>query len=419
MRKLARIWSVWTAQLGAGGTSMKLRVVALCAWAALGLSAQTLTTLDSFGGASGADPAAGLLQASDGNFYGTTYAGAKNKSGTVFKITANGTLTTLYTFCSQASCADGERPQGRLVEAGNGDLYGTTYAGGAHNQGTVFKITLSGTVTTLYSFCPHGGGCADGRAPEAGLIQATDGDLYGTTYLGGANGGGTVFKITPQGRLTTVYNFCSLARCADGSEPVAGLIQVTSGEFYGTTYLGGAQGNGSIFKITPSGTLKTLYSFCSLPNCADGDLPDAGLVEATNGDLYGTTSNGGANDNGFNHPGTVFKITPSGTFATLYSFCALANCADGQGPYALLVQASNGNLYGTTQQGGNAFSGTIFEITPSGTLTTLYSFCSMSNCADGTLPDGGMIQGSDGELYGTTYGGGAKGYGTVFSFTLP
>jgi uncharacterized repeat protein (TIGR03803 family) len=314
----------------------------------MALPGQTLTTLHSFGGADGGNPG-GLVQATDGNFYGATQWGGANDNcylgglvgcGTVFKITSSGTLTTLYDFCSQYSggnCTDGSAPVAGLVQATNGDFYGTTASGGlppldraVGAGGTVFKITPSGTLTTLYSFDPDEGG----EAPSAALVQATDGNFYGTTSLGGEGGSGTVFKITPSGTLTTLYSFCAqnqligevgLRGCPDGAEPFAGLVQATDGSFYGTTADGGANGAGTIFKITLSegaGTLTTLYSFCSqgAPYCTDGSAPVAGLVQATNGDFYGTTANGGANN-----LGTVFKITPSGTLTTLYNFCSRAS----------------------------------------------------------------------------------------------
>ena len=201
------------------------------------------------------------------------------------------------------------------------------------------------TFTTLRRFDK-----TDGAIPDAALVQATNGDLYGTTYGGGANGGGTVFKITPSGGLTTLYSFlCSQTNCTDGLDPTAGLIQGTDGNFYGTTPIGGANKGGTVFKITPRGTLTTLYGFCSTPYglCTDGEYPGAGLVQATNGDLYGTTFEGGANNGG-----TVFKITPGGTLTTLYSFCSQSGCTDGESPVAGLVQATDGDFYGTTAGGG-------------------------------------------------------------------
>ena len=397
------------------------------------VQAQTFTMLHSFDGTDGAYPYAGLVQGTNGNFYGTT-SGLNTSAnsispGTVFKITPSGTLTTLYSFCSQSGCADGDHPLAGLIQATNGDLYGTTGYGGANDTcqyngnvgcGTVFKITPSGTLTTLHSF--NG---TDGWLPFAGLVQATDGNFYGTTDEGGANacpppfnGCGTVFKITPSGTLTTLHSFNG----GDGSEPLGGLVQATNGDLYGTTESGGANGDGTVFKIILGGTLTTLYSFCSQSGCTDGAYPCMGvLIQATDGNLYGTTLGGGANG-----AGTVFKITPSGTLTTLYSFCSQSDCTDGVGPLEGLVRATDGNFYGTTGYGG-AFNdncppsntcGTIFKITPSATLTTLYNFCSQSGCADGWLPFAELVQATNGKFYGTTLYGGANNYGTVFSLSV-
>src|ERR1039457_594722 len=273
-------------------------VVVLCAAAAIALPAQTFTTLHSFDGTDGAGPLAPLAQATNGDLYGTTAGGgAYGYGGTVFKITPSGTLTTLYSFCpSYPNCPDGYEPYAGLVQATNGDLYGITMFGGADLYGpyggTVFKITPSGTLTTLYSFCAQKL-CTDGESPDAGLVQATNGDLYGTTTYGGANGWGVVFRITPSGTLTTLYSFCSIS-CTSGGNP-NGLVQATNGDLYGTTLNFGARSGGTVFKITPSGALTTLYSFSQA--CADGCHPGTGLIQATNGDFYGTTSGGGANGN--------------------------------------------------------------------------------------------------------------------------
>jgi uncharacterized repeat protein (TIGR03803 family) len=338
------------------------------------------------------------------------------------------TFTTLRRFDK----TDGAIPDAALVQATNGDLYGTTYGGGANGGGTVFKITPSGGLTTLYSFLCSQTNCTDGLDPTAGLIQGTDGNFYGTTPIGGANKGGTVFKITPRGTLTTLYGFCSTpyGLCTDGEYPGAGLVQATNGDLYGTTFEGGANNGGTVFKITPGGTLTTLYNFCAQSGCTDGVQPDAGLVLAANGDFYGTTWAGGANSSASVAGGTVFKITPSGTLTTLYSFCSRSACSDGEYPYVGLVQATNGDFYGTTPSGGaNCLypcGGTLFKITPGGTLTTLYSFCSQSGCTDGESPVAGLVQATDGDFYGTTAGGGAghcsegsdPGCGTVFSLSV-
>jgi uncharacterized repeat protein (TIGR03803 family) len=423
---------------------MAFIVFALCAVTPIASPAQNFNTLASFDLTNGQKPEASLIQATDGNFYGTTDAGGiqsclTNGCGTVFKITPGSgeTLTTLYSFCAQANCTDGENPMAGLAQATDGNLYGTTTAGGTSNSctngcGTVFKITLGGTLTTLYSFCAQAN-CTDGAAPKAGLIQATDGNLYGTTSAGGAdgcpgfteNGCGTVFKITPTGTLTTLYSFCiqGYPTCADGYGPSGPLVQGTDGNLYGTAGGGGSNEGGTLFKITPAGTLTTLYTFCAVGSCADGSVPEGGLIQATDGNFYGTTSLGG----NVSRAGTVFKITPAGRLTTLYSFCAQTNCTDGASPAARLVQATDGNLYGATPDGGVGIGGnkgcgpgcgTVFKITFGGTLTTLYRFCVQGfPCSDGWEPSAGLVQGTDGNFYGTTLLGGANNAGTIFSLS--
>jgi uncharacterized repeat protein (TIGR03803 family) len=386
-----------------------------CAAAVVASSAQTLTTLVSFNDTDGDVPYfASLVQGANGNFYGTTQAGGLSAAGNVFEITAVGKLTVLHSFsCSKKKCRDGALPNG-VIQATNGNFYGTNQSAGANSVGTVFKITPEGTVTTLHTFCSQTG-CTDGESPVAGLVQATNGNFYGTTTGGGANNAGTVFEITAAGKLTTLYSFCSQTGCTDGDAPSAGLVQATNGNFYGTTYEGGASNAGTVFEITAAGKLTTLYSFCSQTSCTDGEEPVAGLVQATNGKFYGTTPEGGANN-----AGTVFEITAAGKLTTLYSFCSQTGCTDGKAtaPLAGLVQATNGNFYGTTLEGGANNVGTVFEITATGKLTTLYSFCSQTNCTDGEAPETGLVQATNGTFYGTTGAGGAIGDGTVFSLSV-
>jgi uncharacterized repeat protein (TIGR03803 family) len=401
--------------------------------------AQALSTLYNFCSKTnctdGADPNAGLVLGSDGYFYGTTYSGGltscEGGCGTVFKITPvelytsppvpAGLLTTLYSFCGTISgqrdtCTDGAFPAAGLTLGTDGNFYGTTQGGGVFSQfgGTVFKITSDGGLTTLYSFCSEGiVTCNDGSNPEGGLVQASNGYFYGTTYAGGLNGSGTVFWVTA-GTEDTIYSFCSQSNCTDGGYPEDALVLGSDGNFYGTTSGVGNNGNyvnGTVFKITPAGVLTTLYSFCSQPNCTDGKSPFAALVQASNGNFYGTTNEGGANG-----AGTVFKITPAGVLTTLYSFCSKTNCTDGEYPDDGLMQASDGNFYGTTSNGGSGRYGTLFEITPAGALTTLYNFCSKTNCTDGAIPVAGLVQTSNGTFYGTTAEGGVNGRGTIFSF---
>lgn len=323
----------------------------------------------------------------------------------------------------------GEPPNAPLVQGFDGNLYGTSYTGGANKAGTVFDISLSGALTALYNFCslPH---CADGQINSVGLTVGTDGNYYGVTTQGGNVGGvcivtgcGTVYRITPAGVLTTLYSFCAVTGCADGRYPGARLVQGPDGNLYGTTTDGGScptslVGCGTLFVITTGGGLTTLHTFCSLANCADGVAPGQ-LIEGTDGNLYGTTRDGGAGSGG-----TFFAITTQGVLTTIYNFCSLANCADGEGPSGV-VQGADGNFYGTTEQGGvpgagcnrTGGCGTAFIVTPEAVLTTLYNFCSLASCADGSLPESQLIQATDGLFYGTTALGGSKNYGTLFKLT--
>jgi uncharacterized repeat protein (TIGR03803 family) len=399
-------------------------VCVLCAATAVVLPAQAFRTLYSFDDTDGRFPSWALVQGTDGNFYGTTPTGGANASGTIFRITPGGTLTTIYNFCSQVNCADGAYPQAGLILAGDGNLYGTAQGGGASSfGGTIFEISTSGVLHTLYNFCPQGGDCVDGGGPSAPLLQARDGSFYGTTQFGGTAGyDGTVFRITPGGTLTTIHTFCSENNCADGYNPVAGLIQATDGDFYSTTQWGGANGFGTIFKITPGGTLTTLYSFCSIRNssgyCADGTNSYAPLLQATDGNFYGTNWAGGTYNDGI-----VFSITPSGTFTTLHSF----DGTDGQGLYAGLIRATDGNFYGTADNGGSGTNcspncGTIFRMTLDGTVTTLHNF-NGAVAGEGWGPYAALAQDTDGSLYGLTQMGGtsndacADRCGTVFELS--
>ncbi len=370
--------------------------VAFCMATVIGSPAQaTFSSLLSFDETNGDVPLGGLVQGTDGDFYGTTTYGGAQFIGTVFKIGPSGKLTTLYSFCSQANCADGSYPEAGLLQASDGNFYGTTSVGGAY--GTVFRITSAGSLTTLHSF-----DVTDGDSPEAGLLQATNGNFYGTTGYGGSGNGGTVFKITPAGKFTSLYSFCTQATCPDGAYP-SGLIQGSDGNFYGTTANGGASGAGTVFKITSAGRLTTLHSF----DTTDGATPRGGLVQATNGILYGTTGYGGSGDGG-----TAFEITPAGEFTSLYSFCTQPGCPDGTLPYSTLIQATDGNFYGTTYaSAGESGSGTVFEITPAGQLTTLHGF----DYTDGSNPSGALLQATNGTFYGTTTNGGANRDGTIFS----
>jgi uncharacterized repeat protein (TIGR03803 family) len=305
--------------------------------------------------------------------------------------------------------SNGQNPADGLAQA-NGSFYGTTQQGGAHGDGTVFKMTSGGTLTTLFSFDG-----VDGASPYGELAQA-NGNFYGTTYAGGAHSYGTVFKITPGGTLTTLHSFAGGP--SDGASPWAGLTLAKNGNFYGTTVFGGAYGYGTFFTMTPSGTLTTLYSFCILGalGCVDGAWPYAAPLQGTDGNFYGTTPSGGdLSCNPSYGCGTVFQITPAGKLTTLHSF----DGSDGTYPFAGLIQGSDGDLYGMTSDGLNGYGGTVFQITTGGTLTTLYAFCSQPpSCADGQHPYGALVQDTNGAFYGLTTDGGADNDGTVFSLSV-
>jgi uncharacterized repeat protein (TIGR03803 family) len=420
--------------------------IAILVLSALGASAGVVfTTLYSFTGTNdGANPAAGLVQGGDGYFYGTTCYGGTNTAyrgfGTVFRIGANGSLTSLHSFNGH----DGWNPVAGLVQGIDGNFYGTTAWGGPpiiDGLGTVFKITTTGMFTNLYTFGHGGGGIYgvgnDGANPFSGLVQARDGTLYGTTELGGPNyhpdffGWGTVFQISTNGVPINWDATCyAFTNGTSGAYPVAGLVQDSDGNLYGTT-LGydtifavdlASSCPSTVFKITTNGSLITLHSFTG---ANDGEGVLAGLVRGRDGNFYGTTSGGGTNGGG-----TVFKITTNGALTTLYSFGTITNASgvplDGGDAGAALVQGSDGTLYGTTAYGGTSSNGSVFAVNTDGTgFGTLYSFSPSSTNTSGFYeygnggnPQAWLVQGSDGSFYGTTYAGGTSGLGTVFRLTI-
>ena len=404
------------------------RLLLFCAATAIAASAQSFTSLYSFpctqsGCPDGNRPTGALVQGVDGNFYGTTVAGGTTNVGTAFKITPSGTLTSLHSFDK----TDGLYPFAGLLLASDGNFYGTTATGGNLTLGNVFKMTPGGSVSQVYSFC-SAQGCPYGSIPYAPLVQGLDGNFYGTTQMGGdgscqglGTGCGSVFKVTSSGTITLLHAFSG---APEGSAPYAGLTLGADGNFYGTTQYGGSNNNcvensglgcGTVFKITPGGTLTTLYSFCSLPNCADGYGPQAALVQATDGNFYGTAHWGGLVGDG-----TVFRITPGGSLTTMHNFSGYPH--DGANPIGGLIQATDGNLYGTTPSGGSNFTGgTVYRMTLAGGLLSIYNFCALTNCDDGSSPYDTLLLGTDGNLYGTTSmgGNGCNGgsCGTVFKIS--
>jgi len=372
-----------------GGTNNQGAVFGL---SSLGVFRQVMSFV---GGFDGADPQAPLVQGTNGNFYGTTYQGGVAGYGVVFEMTAQGGLTSLYSFTNGA---DGVYPAGGLVEGSDGNFYGTTSGGGANHAGILFKMTPQGGLTVLHSLTNR----VEGSHPLAGMVEGTDGNFYGTTYQGGLSTEGAVFAMTPAGTVTALYAFTN---GVDGAYPKGGLVQGLDGNFYGTTTLGGSNNHGTVFKITTEGALTPLYSFT---NGVDGATPESTLALGADGNFYGTATNGGAEG-----MGVIFKITPSGSLSALYSF---TNGTDGAMPVAGLVQGSDGNFYGAASGGGTHFMGTLFEISPAGQFTPLYSFAGPS---DGANPLAALVQGADGNFYGTASSGGAAGGGTAFRLGHP
>jgi uncharacterized repeat protein (TIGR03803 family) len=379
-------------------------------------------------------------------------------------------VTILYSFAG----TNGENPEGHLIEGRDGSLYGTTRTGGQYGYGTVYKMTLSGSVTTLYTFSMYNG--TNGSVPEAPVIQGQDGNLYGTTQEGG--GIGSIFSMTTNGLL----NYSVVLEETNGANVQHGLVQGMDGNFYGITVNGGFRAEpgflqssmyGTVFKMTPSGSLSTLYSFGTQPGDATvGGLPDGELVQGPDGDLYGpadggqygsiykATTNGvvtalfdfgatngsgpagplvwgpagnlfGLTTAGGNYGwGTIFELTTNGNLTSLFSFdgtngAVYADDANSDDFPGGLVPGSDGNFYGETICGGPGFfgghggyeNGTLFQITPGGTLSTLYAFGNVPN--DGIYPGGGLMQASDGNFYGVTFYGGTNNDGTIFRLSVP
>jgi uncharacterized repeat protein (TIGR03803 family) len=388
------------------------------------LHAQTFSVLYTFTGKGGDNPPAGLVRDSAGNLYGTSASGSDGV-GTVLKLSLgkDGAWkeTVLYRFQS------GLPPEGLLTLDSASNLYGTTTFGGG--GGTVFKVTKGGKETLLYSFCSLAN-CADGSGPNGGMVRDAAGNLYGTTILGG-NGGeccGTVFKLTKSGEETVLYNFCSVANCADGAFPIGGgetfplqgLVRDAAGNLYGTTpnggnaaFCGDDRGCGIVFKVDTSGKETVLYNFCSVAKCADGFYPETALIQDAAGNLYGTTTDGGVH----HQYGTVFKVDTTGRETVLYSFPGRRSVGEVQ-PSGLVMDTA-GNLYGTTLWGGAFHEGSVFEVTTSGKTRTLHSF---TDGTDGGIPFG-LVLDSAGNLYGTTLSGGnfndcnGVGCGTLFELT--
>lgn len=394
----------------------------------------TESVLYSFAGVpDGANPySAGLVLDAQGNLYGATVSGGDASCtgnigttgcGTVFKLNPAGQETILHTFTGSPG---GEVPYAGLVLDSQGNLYGTTAGGGVHNNGgTVFKVDATGNETILYSFCAAGVYpyfCTDGNGPEAGLVLDPQGNLYGTTAGGGASGNGTVFKLSTAGVQTVLHSFTGSG--GDGAMPFSSLALDAQGNLYGTTYIGGdlscsnlgSPGCGTVFKVDASGNETVLYSF---PWNA---ILFAGVVLDAQGNLYGATGAGGTPLTGCGGGGcgTIFKIDSAGNQSILDN---LGTQNGGWGPYGTLVMDAQDNLYGTTFGGSSAAGqtgvcqygcGTVFAIDKAGNQTVLYNF---KGGTDGLQPDAALVLDAQGNLFGTTRAGGASGNGIVFKLT--
>ena len=400
----------------------------------------TFTVIRHLSSTDGQNPIGNLMQSTDGFLYGMAHGGA-NGAGTFYKISTAGAFTLLHSFKTDT---EGSDPNGSVIRSTDGNLYGLTSYGGPNFGGTAFKITTAGVFTLLSSFdgatlgnapyeslirgsdsafygttsnkstyqyygsilkkCAgnttllHAFNGTQGGIPKGSLVEGTNGILYGTTEYGGTNGIGTIFKITKSGTYTVLRNLS----LNDGSYPNGSLIQATDGNLYGMTNSDGANSGGTIFKMTIAGVYTVLRAF----NSADGYYPFGDLVQATDGNFYGTTSTGGANG-----AGTIFKITPAGVFSVLRN---LSQATDGAGPKGSLIQHTDGNFYGTTSNGGTNGGGTIFKITSTGTYTVLKH---LNTATNGGSPQGNLLKGSDGNLYGMTSIGGTNNAGTIFKIT--
>jgi uncharacterized repeat protein (TIGR03803 family) len=385
-------------RLGAASAALTLAVVFVFGLVTVrSAHAQTFTDLYNFTiGHDGGNPYAGLIRDSKGNLYGTTYWGGSSGWGTVFKVDKTGKETVLYNFTGRA---DGANPAAGVIRDSKGNLYGTTYDGGAFNWGVVFKVDTAGTQSVLYSFT---GGVGDGCTPDQGLVQDKAGNFYGTTQQCGATGHGVVFQVTPAGTETVLHHFAGGS--SDGAYPVGGSLLIDSKiNLYGIAEEGGASGEGVVYKLSKSGTLTVLYNFAG--GTTDGCFPFGSLAKDKSGNFYGTTQQCGSSGNG-----VVWKLS-KGTETLLHSFAG--GTTDGITPYAGVVLDATGNLYGDTSGGGVSGAGTVYKLSSTGTLTLLHSFAG----ADGQSPYGGVILDTKGKVYGTSEAGGTGGGGTVWSLT--
>ena len=384
-----------------------LSMIAVALLFAVAASAQTYTKLYTYPIGSGAYSGIGfpqvMSQGRDGNLYSTIQNDGTKNVGTVYSMTAAGTLSTVYSFCALTSCADGSYPWGGVTLGFDGNFYGTTQGGGTHGAGTVFKVTPTGTLTTLWNFANG----TDDSAPTYTTVQGQDGNMYGVSEEQYAGQNGAFFKVSAAGVFKALKDFAYI----NGSNPNL-PTQGTDGNFYGTAQGGGDPTCkcGVIYKATPTGAITVLHTFKGYPT--DGYRPLGILVQGTDGNFYGTTYKGGTT---FGN-GTVFKITPAGVYTLLYSFNYGNGNFDAQLPAAGLTLGTDGNFYGVASAGGTKNAGAIFKITPAGAETVLYSFCSVT-CNDGFGAATPLVLHTDGKFYGNTNGN-SLGGSVFYSFDV-
>ncbi len=384
---------------------------------------------------SGYEPRSWMYREPPGNLFGTTFGG----DGTVYELVYSGTKNkythkVLHNFCSKTDCTDGGFPTSGLIADQSGNLYGTASGGGAHDGGVIYTESfdqLSGkwTYKVLYSFCAKAN-CTDGKTPFAGLTADDSGNLYGTTYNGGANGFGSIYELefdqTKQKWVEKVlYSFnCSQSGCAAGANPDFGLYLDPFGNFFGVAN-DGPSGGGVAFEMSfnqakQKWVYATIYNFCSEQNCPDGSDPSGRLVADSSGNLYGVTSSGGTHGEG-----TVYMLSGSGNqwgHSVLYNFCISETCPDGETPTGVLYLDASNNIYGTVPSGAAFNSGAVYQLSYDANKKQwaeglLYSFCAKTNCVDGSVPTSGVIVDDSGNFYGTTEAGDGGTNGTVYELS--
>lgn len=410
-------------------SSMKVAVAvaAVCVSLAVAVTAQTETVLHNMKTKEGVSPLLGVIFDSSGNIFGVAGEGGSSNNGSVFELTPSGSSWTEKTLYSFKGGTDGGTPVGTLVEDSSGNLYGTTKLGGSHGVGVAYKLTKSGT-TWKESVIHNFGGSGDGQYPIGNMIFDSSGNLYGTTEGGGSHGNGTeiaggiAYKLAPKsggGWTETIMH--SFGGSGDGISPRANLVEDSSGNFYGTTFLGGSQGDGTVFKLAPKSgggwTETVIHSFnpVLIFGSTDGANPAAGLILDSSGNLYGTTVAGGDGSGG-----VAFKLTKSGstwTATTLFPFTR--SFYQAKFPYSGVVFDKSGNLWGATVAGGNpsGLNGTVFELTPtsSGYWNAIFTAFNSTNGSGPAI--GSLAFDSSGNLYGAAQNGGANLVGVVFKVT--